>query len=456
MSGIGPEETLSKFNIQLVHANKNVGKNLIDRKAASVALPAFKDLEGDVNSPVDMVAISKNAWSFFIHKNALEWGSSFQRCSTCKPVDRTASCGEQITAALMFYGSGTHQSKPHLISFASGQRLPRTRGNVTLASSNYQDDIIVHDGWSTTMEDLSEVASKDLDILIEGVHEHFIDMVKKTNLLQNLGLEDNVTSGNFSEPLRDFTTNSQDIIKDASGQLDKCKFVKHPYDNCLSWEECIPSIPVLPINDEEALREIIFNNLASGWHMVGTCKVGEVVKKETMEVIGVKNLYVSDSSVLPEAVDIHPQMTVMSLGIILGNNAEIVSDGGFELFPVILSTTFCGLVLFLPLVFLINFLWKIKKKSSTSRTTEFASVRKSLREESSSRTTIMEWHDVSCTYETKAKKVTTLFNNTGKIVTGELTALMGPSGMFMCMYTAFNAVFNYYYTDFNILFALLA
>ena len=435
LSGIGPEETLSSFDIPIIHANDKVGKNLIERKATYFGLPAFKDLEeGDAPVLVDMVAISEDTWQLFTHKNSPEWGGAFQRCGTCKPVDRTESCFEQMAGALMFYGSGTRQS-PYTLPFSVNQRFPGTRGNITLASSNYEDSPLVHDGWSMTMEELSDAASKDFDILVEGVREHIIDMVKNTTLLKQLGLN-NVTTGNFSAELQNFINSNEKDIEDASIQLDQCKFASGPMNDCSSWDECIPTVPLrLPINNDKALREVVFNSMASDWHMVGTCKVGEVVKKSTMEVIGVKNLYVSDVSVLAEAVDTHPMMTAMSLGIIFGNNTEPVPIGDFEMFPVVLSATCCALILAMPLIFLVHAFWKKVKGSRNSA--DYRSLKqtmaksaRSLRALSTSQTTIMEWRDVSCTYETKSKKVTTLFNNKGRITSGELTALMGPSGTY--------------------------
>ena len=391
-------------------------------------------MEGDANASLEMVAISEDTWSYYLNKNSVEWGGAIQGCSSCKAVDRTKSCVEQMIGALIFYGSGVHES-PHLIPFGICQRRPVTKGNVTLASSNYEDAPLVHDGWSTRMEDLSDAASKDLDILVEGVREHIIDMAKDTTLLKQLGLND-TTTGDFSEELQNFLTRSQMNVKDASIQLDQCKFAQGPFDDCVSWDECVPSFPVrLPFNNDEALRAIVFNAAASNWHMVGTCKAGDVVRKGTMEVIGVKNLYVSDVSVLAEAVDTHPMMTAMSLGIIVGNNAESVPSGDFEMFPVVLSATCCALILAMPLLFLVHTFWKKVKGSRNSADSRslkqtMAKSARSLRALSTSQTTIMEWRDVSCTYETKSKKVTTLFNNTGRITSGEITALMGPSGTY--------------------------
>eukprot|EP00957_Ditylum_brightwellii_P157794 12009921-Ditylum_brightwellii.AAC.1 len=77
--------------------------------------------------------------------------------------------------------------------------------------------------------------------------------------------------------------------------------------------------------------------------MSGTCKAGDVVKKETLAMKGVQGLYISDLSVLSQPADIHPMMTAMSLGIVLGNSTLSVPSGSHETFPVIVSIV-CSVV----------------------------------------------------------------------------------------------------------------
>ena len=117
LSGIGPAQTLSKFNIPLIHANDNVGKNLIDRKEFSVALPMLDSFEGDDDAILDFAAIKPDYWSSFIHKYSVDWSNAFQRCTLCAPVNRTLRCFENIMGGLLFYGINRRADPPHALPF---------------------------------------------------------------------------------------------------------------------------------------------------------------------------------------------------------------------------------------------------------------------------------------------------------------------------------------------------
>ena len=434
LSGIGPFDTLIEKKVSVIHANNNVGKHLIDRKTSFFTLPSIRDLDGDENAAIELVAVSNATWQYFSHKNSIAWGNAFSNCGMCAPKDRNVSCGDQILAALLFYGSGMHTGGPHYIPFGITPRFPGTRGNVTLASSNYEDAPVVHDGWSESYEDLSTEAARDFDVLVDGVQRHLINMVKHTDLLQNLGLESNGTfTGRYSQALQDVIIASQEAHEIMLERFDKCEFASmNAYSSCTSWDECIPSNPTLPVNDHSALRGIVFDSLGSSWHMVGTCRVSDVVQKGSMEVIGVKNLYISDLSVLGEAVDTHPQMTAMALGLIVGTNTPPISSGTFEYFPVILAAACCTVMLAFPLILI--FRATLRRKSDRGEKNDvdgnnprLVMTGSAMPARSMAKVQIMEWSGVSCTYETKEKAKTTLFKNSGQIISGELTALMGPS-----------------------------
>ena len=310
-------------------------------------------------------------------------------------------------------------------------RYPETRGNVTLASSSYEDNVIVNDGWSTSIDELQSPALNDFNTIVEGVQDQIIRFMRETSILEKLGTVALNASLNeeFSAELQEFLTASQDQRLKASELLDECKFNENPLGDCMSMDTCIPTHPSLPVNDSEVLREIVFNSLGSTWHMSGTCRVGDVVEKGSMEVIGVKNLHIADLSILDETVDTHPLMTAMVIGLTVGENTSPVQSGNFEYFPVILSTFCFIIILLLPCILIIKAIYdKLKNKK---KMTDFRSLRqsmaRSLRAQATEAVTIMKWRNVSCSYATKAASKTTLFNNSGKIVSGELTALMGPS-----------------------------
>ena len=329
----------------------------------------------------------------------------------------------------MFYGSGYQDSGPHYLPMNVIQRHPETRGNITLASSSYEDNVIVQDGWSSNINDLKIPALNDFNDIVEGVQDQIIKFLQETSILEKLGtmVSNSTLNGEFSTELRDFIATSQDQRQKASELLDECKFNENPLGDCVSMDTCVPTTPSLPVNDSTALREIVFNSLGSTWHMTGTCRVGDVVKKGSMEVIGVKNLHISDLSILDIAVDTHPFMTAMVIGLAIGDNTSPIQSGNFEYFPVILSSFCFIIILLIPCILIIKVIYGKKKKNVTNFHSIRQSMARSLRAQSTEEVTIMEWKDVCCSYETKAATKTALFNNTGKIFSGELTALMGPS-----------------------------
>lgn len=359
------------------------------------------------------------------------WGNAFGRCQTCAPIHRSNLCGAQVLAAAMFYGSGYQDTGPHYLPINVIGRYPQTTGNITLASASYEDDVIVHDGWSTNIDDLKTSALNDFNAIVEGVEDQIIRFVRETSILKKLGtVALNATlNGEYSMELQDFIFTSQAQRLKASELLDQCNFYENPLGDCVSKDTCLPTSPSLPLNDSAVLREIVFNTLGSTWHMSGTCRVGDVVKKGSMEVIGVKNLHISDLSILDEIVDTHPFMTAMSIGLLIGDNTSPIQSGNFEYFPLILSTFCCIAILLFVCILIITPIYERLKKDR--KVIDHRSNRKSLTwslcAESTGKKTIMEWTNVTCSYKKKASTNTTLFNNTGKIISGELTALMGPS-----------------------------
>jgi len=184
LSGIGSSAMLSKFGIPVVYDNPEVGRNLIERKELAITLPMTKSLEGDDISILDIAAIGKGTWSSSVHKNGVEWANLFQGCNSCAPVNRTDACIEQMFAALSFYGSGRDSS---LLPIYVAQRYPLTRGTVSLASSNYNDNPTVDDGWDLVLEDLSPDARHDLDVLVEGLMELVLNIISDSSLLYTFG-----------------------------------------------------------------------------------------------------------------------------------------------------------------------------------------------------------------------------------------------------------------------------
>jgi len=454
LSGIGSSETLLKFDIPVVYDNPEVGRNLIERKDIGITLPMMKSIEGDDVSMFDIAAIGKETWASPFHKYAVEWGNLLQACNACAPVNRTDVCIEQMFGALSFYGGGRDSS---LSPMYVAQRHPMTRGTVTLASSNYNDSPIVDDGWDLVLENLSPDARHDLDVLVDGLMELVLNVISDTSLLDAFGYPLSNKTGEFPTGFFDVVNKGFAAISD---ELDKCSFSKVviPDNQCSSWDNCFPTIPTLP-NERNKLREVVFETLASSHHCAGTCRAGAVVEKGSLAVKGVQGLYVSDLSVVTQPVDIHPMMSAMALGLIMGESIESVPMQDHDSFPVTLSII-CVTVLVFVLALLASLLNKDQKDITVTSTIMkrispltapkiVAQIERSLVDnlnngghndhykksdfsKSTMSTSLMVWSGVSCTYETgrrtKKSSVTPLINNFGSMNEGEVTAIMGPSG----------------------------
>jgi len=165
----------------------------------------------------------------------------------------------------------------------------------------------------------------------------------------------------------------------------------------------------------------------------------------------------------------------MSLGVVLGNSVQSVPVGDYELFPVLLSVECTAVVLALVIwIVVTTSMAKLRSRSNLKKEeTDYnlqtfpadqfvdneeakpkiqtaylyiddtGSIGLSIQSSEKStnvpiqasilddtRASLMQWSDVSCTYDSgkNKKPVTTLFSNFGCLKEGEVTAIMGPSG----------------------------
>ena len=337
LSGIGPSRVLSRYNIPVVVENQHVGQHLLEKKKFSFEVPSFQNIDGDDTNLFDVVAFNKDYLVSLANKFIPEWTNALEGCSLCPPIDRTTDCAAQIFSKLLFYGM-SRAGPPNLIPYDVSQRRPLTEGNVTLASADYNDLPLVHDGWSESLDQLSQEAMNDFDIIVDGVQD-FMEVIRTSGLLRSLGHVNNRTTGDFSAELVNiFSTYSSTLEKSSAIGLTECSFAPQllPKNICTSWDSCVPTIPQLPTNKED-LRNVVFNQLSSTHSVSGTCRAGDVVDLGTLAVKGVSGLYISDLSVLTQSLDVPPMMTAMALGIMVGNSTEPVSGVDYELLPCVIA-----------------------------------------------------------------------------------------------------------------------
>ena len=198
--------------------------------------------------------------------------------------------------------------------------------------------------------------------MVDAVQNGTVNIIKKTGRTEGLG-----------HPSSNYTVNSpqktssaiNEILAQISGtaqELERCTLSCFLNTTCSSWDDCIPTIPPLP-NHRKELRGIVLEFLGSSHHISGTCKAGDVVERETLAVKGVSGLYISDLSVVTKAVDIHPMMTAMSIGAVVGNTIEGVPKNDYEVFPVVIAMQ-CLIIVFALVIWgIANWLYR---RSSTS------------------------------------------------------------------------------------------
>jgi len=485
LSGIGPSETLSKYNITPIHINDAVGQDLVDRKRYSVLIPSLKDMEGDSVALLDVAAFNEKNWASTLHKFAPSWANAHAGCLTYEPIDRTSECYEQLLGALVFYGSGN--IPPNFAPYILFQRNPLTRGFVTLNSKDFRDQPLVNDGWDVDYEELIPDAYSDLKVVTDGVEELIIGVLANTTLLENLGYDaaGRRKEGPFDDVLVGVLSEGRNFFDSSASFLTQCKFSSSFYDDnfCRSWDECVPTIPSLSYRNREELERFVLKGLASAYHASGTCKADAVVERKSLSVIGVKGSHVCDLSVITHPVDTHPMMTAMAIGHLVGSSTGIIPTSQYEKMPDLLGIC-CMVVIvtFIIVIPLLNHCYHLIKRqydpqliqqkergnnvtvldvwgtnnddSEEVRQTQKSRIRVNtltsnpegcvnstsshvskgslIHDSKDPSNYLMKWSNVSCTYQKKRKlqsdRVTTLFESYGYMKEGDVTAIVGPSG----------------------------
>lgn len=467
LSGIGPRETLEKFKIPQISYNEHVGKNFIDRKAATISIPKFQTFEGETYNTGELAANSEKVWSYFGNKYTPFWGTTLAGCAVCEPLHRTSECRDKLLGALVFYGMNTEGLATKSIPNFIPHRRPNARGYVTLASGDYRDDPVAYDGWESNFDALSNNAIGDLNEIVEGVQD-FLSILNSTKLLDDfLGIDD-VLLNQFPQELIEYYTLLKADYSNTSAMLGgECiiNTMSLKSDICSSWDDCYPTVPPLP-RDDQILQKEIFNSLISQYHGVGGCNVDAVVEKGTFAVKNVNSLYIADLSVLNQPVDTHTMLTAMSIGLIVGNSTDEIMIGQYEDFPIVLSLMCIVTVTMLLLALVALFIYNFFKNLSFNRgltTPELSPIDNDDQGMNPNQhsgveqwkdnihisnnhpdvvkmtdSILMSWKHISCSYQMKRKSIipakasnqstTTLHSSFGVLKEGEVTAVMGPSG----------------------------
>jgi len=259
-SGIGDEDQLNKFGIKIEENLVGVGKNLQDHHEVPFITKAkpgygyFKQNKG--------LRMIRNGIQYLLFKSGPVTSNGVDCCSFLNPDNLDNDIDPKIKlycVQIMYTDRDTKNIKPdHGVTLTSCIMNPKSRGSVTLKSSNPLD--------------------------LPNINPNFLSEQDDINLfLDSLKLARKVIK---TKPLSDIIT-----------------------------EELLPG---KDITDDNMLIDYCKKMIKTNWHPVGTCKMGAdndntAVLNSNLQVKGIKNLRVFDVSMMPNIVAANTNAPAMAI-----------------------------------------------------------------------------------------------------------------------------------------------
>ncbi len=259
-SGIGEENQLRKFDISIKENLPGVGKNLQDHHEVPFVTRAkpgygyFKQNKG--------WRMIRNGIQYLLFKSGPVTSNGVDCCSFLNPENLQDSTNPKIKlycVQIMYTDRDTKDIKPdHGVTLTSCIMNPKSRGDVTLNSSNPLDLPNINPNFLSNQDDIK-------------------------TLLESVKLARKVIK---TKPL-------SDIILDEI-------------------------LPGEKITDDESLINYCKKMIKTNWHPVGTCKMGNdndrlAVLNSKLQVKGIKNLRVFDVSMMPNIVSANTNAPAMAI-----------------------------------------------------------------------------------------------------------------------------------------------
>ena len=250
VSGIGDPKELKAHNIDCLHTLPGVGKNLQDHLFYPICGEA-KEQQG-INHYIPPFQQLKAAWNYFVHKKGVFCNGPLEGMAFFDVDQKGGSTNFQFHFSPMWVGNEYGYDAYDITAFPKVDGFtilptllhPKSRGTVSLASTDMRDAPIIQPNFLSEQE--------DVDRLIKG-GKIAMEVMEQT-------------------PLKQHTK--------ANG---------------------------LPHNrkSDKALLEHIKQTVETVYHPVGTCKMGSdttAVVDEKLKVHGLENLRVVDASIMPTIV----------------------------------------------------------------------------------------------------------------------------------------------------------
>ncbi len=259
-SGIGEEEQLKKFDIDVIENLKGVGKNLQDHHEVPV-ISQTKPGYGYFNQDRGWRMI-KNGIQYLLFNSGPVRSQGVDCCSFLNPEDLTNTNDPKIKlycVPIMYMDRDIKGIKPdHGLTLTPCLMNPKSRGEIKIQSSNPLDLPLINPNFLSNQEDIKTI--------LEAVK--LARRVIKTKPLSDIIIKE-FLPGNLVDSDKDIINYCKKMIK-------------------------------------------------TNWHPVGTCKMGKdndemAVLNAKLEVKGIKNLRVFDVSMMPTIVAANTNAPAMAI-----------------------------------------------------------------------------------------------------------------------------------------------
>ncbi len=259
-SGIGDSQLLKKFDIETIVDLKGVGKNLQDHHEVPIVT---KTKSGYGYFGQDKgIKMLLNGIQYILFKSGPVNSIGVDSCSFINPENLKDNIDPKIKlycVPLMYTDRDTKGIKPdHGLTLTPCIMNPKSRGEVTIQSSNPKDRPLVNPNFLSNEDDLK--------LILNAVK--FARKVLKTKPLSDIIIEE--------------------------------------------------YLPGTKIDNDNELIKYCKKMIKTNWHPVGTCKMGRddddmAVLNSKLQVRGVKNLRVFDVSMMPNIVAANTNAPAMAI-----------------------------------------------------------------------------------------------------------------------------------------------